>query len=440
MDQAFMKEKKILPLVISMSLPMVISMCVNSLYNIVDSFFVAKLSEDAMTALSLVFPVQNFVNSVAVGFGIGINAVMAIRLGGGDRENSDKAASQGVMLSILHGIILTFVCIFGMPLFLSLFTDNENIINMAVEYSNTAFLFSVIINVEIAFEKIVQAVGKMKVSMFSLICGCITNIVLDPIFIFGVGFIPSMGMKGAALATGIGQIVTLIIYVSYYKLNELPFKIDFKYRHFEKKFLSRIYCIGIPATLNMALPSFLISALNGILSAFSESYVLVLGVYYKLQTFIYLSANGIVQGIRPLVGYNFGAGEHKRVRKIFNTALALSAVIMAVGTVLSWTMPDKLFSLFTTNAETVKIGVNALHAISIGFIVSAVSVTASGALEGLGKGMPSLIISLLRYIIVIIPLAFVLSRFLGADGVWYSFAATEFITAAAAYIIYLRSE
>ena len=169
MDQAFMKEKKILPLVISMSLPMVISMCVNSLYNIVDSFFVAKLSEDAMTALSLVFPVQNFVNSVAVGFGIGINAVMAIRLGGGDKENSDKAASQGVMLSILHGIILTFVCIFGMPLFLSLFTDNENIINMAVEYSNTAFLFSVIINVEIAFEKIVQAVGKMKVSMFSLI-------------------------------------------------------------------------------------------------------------------------------------------------------------------------------------------------------------------------------------------------------------------------------
>ena len=151
MDQAFMKEKKILPLVISMSLPMVISMCVNSLYNIVDSFFVAKLSEDAMTALSLVFPVQNFVNSVAVGFGIGINAVMAIRLGGGDKENSDKAASQGVMLSILHGIILTFVCIFGMPLFLSLFTDNENIINMAVEYSNTAFLFSVIINVEIAF-------------------------------------------------------------------------------------------------------------------------------------------------------------------------------------------------------------------------------------------------------------------------------------------------
>ena len=258
MDQAFMKEKKILPLVISMSLPMVISMCVNSLYNIVDSFFVAKLSEDAMTALSLVFPVQNFVNSVAVGFGIGINAVMAIRLGGGDKENSDKAASQGVMLSILHGIILTFVCIFGMPLFLSLFTDNENIINMAVEYSNTAFLFSVIINVEIAFEKIVQAVGKMKVSMFSLICGCITNIVLDPIFIFGVGFIPSMGMKGAALATGIGQIVTLIIYVSYYKLNELPFKIDFKYRHFEKKFLSRIYCIGIPATLNMALPSFII--------------------------------------------------------------------------------------------------------------------------------------------------------------------------------------
>lgn len=165
----------------------------------------------------------------------------------------------------------------------------------------------------------------------------------------------------------------------------------------------RLYGVGIPATLNMALPSFLISALNGILVTFSESYVLVLGVYYKLQTFIYLSANGIVQGIRPLIGYNLGAGERGRVRKIYQTALILSAAIMAVGTALCWLMPAQLFGLFTANETTISMGVTALHLISLGFIVSAVSVTSSGALEGMGKGTPSLVISLLRYVVVIIP-------------------------------------
>lgn len=198
----------------------------------------------------------------------------------------------------------------------------------------------------------------------------------------------------------------------------------------------RLYSVGISATLNLALPSLLISVLNGILVGFSGTYVLVLGVCYKLQTFIYLTANGIIQGIRPLMGYNYGAGEHERVQKIFRTTLALTAGVMVIGTLLSWMIPKELMGLFTSNEETIQIGAKALRIISLGFVVSAVSVTCSGALEGLGKGRPSFYISLLRYVAVILPSAFLFSRWLGADGVWYGFCFTEFVTAGLAYMIY----
>ena len=196
MDQNFMKEKKILPLVVSMSLPMVISMVVNSLYNIVDSYFVAKISEDAMTALSLVYPVQNLMTAIAVGFGIGMNARIAFCLGAEDKEQADQAAATGMVLSFIHGVMLMLVCIWGMPWFLSLYTKNEAIMDMGLAYANRAFLFSVIIMLGISLEKIFQAVGRMKVSMISMMCGFVTNIVLDPLMIFGIGPFPKMGMAG----------------------------------------------------------------------------------------------------------------------------------------------------------------------------------------------------------------------------------------------------
>lgn len=438
MDQSFMKEKKILPLVLSMSLPMVISMAVNAMYNIVDSFFVAKLSENAMTSLALVYPVQNIITSIGVGIGIGINSTVAYYLGAQDKKMANKATTQGVVMNFIHGLLLTILCTAFMPAFLKMFTNNQNIIDMSLEYANIVFMFSVASTVGITLEKIFQAVGQMKVSMFSMICGFATNIILDPLMIFGIGPFPKMGISGAAYATGIGQVISLLVYIIVYFARTIPVKIERKSLKPDFKLLKRLYGIGIPATLNMALPSFLISALNGILAEFSDKYVLVLGVYYKLQTFIYLSANGIIQGIRPLVGYNYGAGEHKRVDKIYRTTLKLTALIMALGMLLSWIIPSQLIGLFTTNPETIRIGVLALHIISFGFIISAVSVTSSGALEGLGMGNPSLMISLLRYVIVIIPTAFILSRFMGANGVWMSFVIAEFATGIISYFIYQK--
>lgn len=439
MTQTFMREKNILPLVLSMSLPMVISMAVNSLYNIVDSYFVAKLSEDAMTALALVYPVQNLITAIAVGFGVGINASVAFYLGANDQLRADRAASQGVLLSLVHGVLLMVVCIGGMPWFLKMFSSNEAVISMALAYSRRAFAFAVMVTAGIALEKIFQATGRMKVSMISMICGFVTNIALDPLMIFGIGPFPRMEISGAAYATGIGQTVTLLVYLVVYAGDSLSVRISRRHLTRDRKLFMRLYGVGIPATLNMALPSLLISALNGILAGFSQSYVLVLGVYYKLQTFIYLTANGVIQGIRPLVGYNYGAGEMDRVHKIFSVTLKLTAGVMAVGMLLSWIMPHALIGLFTTQESTLQIGVTALHYISFGFIVSAVSITVSGVLEGLGKGMQSLLVSLSRYLVIIIPAAFLLSRVFGAKGVWMAFAVAEFVTAAFAYAVYRKA-
>ena len=439
MNETFMKEKPVLPLMLSMALPMVLSMMVNSLYNIIDSFFVAQISEETMTALSLVYPVQNFINAVGIGFGVGINAVIAFYLGAGDNRKADQAATQGLVLAVIHGVVMTVCCIAMMPAFLGMFTSSETVIELGIRYSVVAFAFTLIIIVGVTFEKIFQAVGNMKTTMISLMCGCITNIVLDPVLIFGYGPFRAMGIEGAALATGIGQALTLAIYLVVYFGR--PIRVHIRRQHIlpGKGMVLKLYSIGIPATLNLALPSLLISALNAILAALSEVYILVLGIYYKLQTFIYLPANGIVQGMRPLIGYNYGAGENKRVSQIYKIVLCMSGIIMVLGTVICLLIPGQLMGLFTHTEATIQAGETALRIIGAGFIVSAVSVTSSGALEGLGKGTPSLLISLCRYVVVIIPVAFLLSRLFGAVGVWNAFWITEAITAIISLFIYRKA-
>lgn len=434
-----MKDRPVLPLVLSMSLPMVLSMLVNALYNIVDSFFVARISEDAMTALSLVFPVQNLINAVTIGFSIGVNAVISYHLGAGERDRASAAAVQGLLLNGLHGLALTGLSIAAMPAFLGLFTAEAALVDLGLRYSNIAFLFSVFIALGMSWEKIFQAEGRMLTSMLCMLSGCVTNIVLDPMLIFGLGPFPALGMEGAALATGVGQAVNLALYIVLARVQPLTVRFRWKDLRPEGALARRLYAVGVPAALTLALPSLLVSALNRVLAAFGQSFVLVLGVYYKLQTFLYMPANGIVQGIRPLVGYNFGAGAHDRVREIYRTGLALAAAIMTLGTALCWAVPGPLMGLFTENAGTIGIGADALRIISLGFIVSTVSVISCGALEGLGKGGPSLLISLLRYAVLIIPAAVLFSRLWGAAGVWHAFWVSEALTAALSYGIFLRS-
>ncbi len=395
MEQTFMKEKKILPLVLSMSMPMVLSMLVNALYNIVDSYFVAKISDEAMTALSLVYPLQLLETAVAVGFGVGINAIAAFYLGAKNDRKANDSVSVGLVLSFVHGILLMAFNLLFAPTFLR---------------------------------------------MFSMICGCVANVILDPLMIFGIGPFPKMGIAGAALATGIGQIIPLVVYLLLYFKLKLPLKVQFRKEMFDKDLCLRIYGVGVPATLNMALPSFMITALNGILSTYGDVYVLVLGIYYKLQTFIYLTANGMVQGIRPIIGYNYGAGEYGRVKKTFFTSLRLIAGIMLAGMIICLVFCGQLMGIFTTSAETIAAGKTAIRIISMGFVVSSVSVTVSGTLEGLGKGSMSLAISLLRYLVAIIPAAYVFGKLLGADGIWNCFWFAETAAAIVAWILWILQQ
>lgn len=342
MNETFMKEKPVFPLLLGMGMPMVLSMLVNSLYNIVDSYFVARISENAMEALSLVFPIQNFINAMAIGFGVGINALIATARGAGKENEARRAATQGVVLSVIHGIILAAACIAIMPWFLGMFTRDQEVIHYGVRYASIAFLFSPIIMAGLAFEKIFQAVGRMKVSMIALLGGCVTNIILDPMLIFGLAFFPKMGIAGAALATGVGQLVSLIVYLAFYFRGPVPVKLEARYKIPGGNTMKKLYGIGIPAILNLALPSVMIFVLNGLLAQYSRSYVVILGIYYKLQTFLYFPASGIIQGMRPVIGYNFGAGERERVGKIYKITLAMAGVIMAAGTVLCLTISNTL--------------------------------------------------------------------------------------------------
>ena len=435
---AVFEEKSVWKVLMKIAPPVMLAQLIQALYNIVDSFFIARISEDAMTALSLVYPVQNLVNAVMIGFGIGINAVISFYLGAQDKEMADRAATQGMLLGTIHGIGFMILGIAVMRPFLQMFTGNAQIVDYGVRYSRIAFLFATALSWQLVFEKTFQAVGRMVESMTCMMSGAVINIILDPVMIFGLGPFPKMGIEGAALSTRIGQSAAALLYLILYIANPLPVKYRKKYLKVDLRLWKKLYVIGIPASLNLALPSLLISVLNVILTGYGEVYVFVLGVYYKLQTFLYLPANGIGQGMRPLLGYNYGAGEHKRVHKIFRDGLILVLVMMTVGTVICLAVPGQLMGLFTANPVTMQAGSVALRVISLGFIASSVSVICSGALEGLGKGVHSLIISLCRYVVVIIPAAFIVSRFMGAVGVWHAFWITEAVTAAISYMVYRK--
>jgi len=271
MNDTFMKEKPIFPLLTSMALPMVVSMLVNALYNIVDSLFVARISEEAMTALSLVYPVQNLINAIAIGFSIGIAALISLHLGAGNKEKADMAATHGMVLSLIHGVVISIVCTAIMPRFLRSFTSDETVIAMGVTYSRVAFMFAVVIMAAMSFEKIFQAVGRMNITMIGLMGGSVCNIILDPLLIFGIGPFPKMGIAGAALATGIGQMVPVIFYLIVYFVSPIPVRLRSGCLKPDAKMALQLYSIGVPAILNLALPSVLITFLNSLLAVCSQS-------------------------------------------------------------------------------------------------------------------------------------------------------------------------
>ena len=291
-NNTFMKTKPVFSLLVSMSVPMMLSMLIQSLYNIVDSIYVSRLGTDALTAVSLAYPLQNAILSVAVGIGVGISSAISIHLGAGNQEKADRAATIGIALTVFHCLLFILAGLFITRPFLSLFTDNPAVLGDSCDYTYIVLCFSFGSLLQIAFEKIFQGIGQMKVTMYLLIVGCVVNIILDPILIFGLLGFPALGVAGAAIATVIGQISAFLLYIVVYLRKPYAIHIRAKHLRFDWKMIRQIYSVGIPSSIMMLLPSVLISILNSILAAFSEVYVAVLGVYFKLQTFIYMPATG----------------------------------------------------------------------------------------------------------------------------------------------------
>lgn len=440
-NQTRMRTKPIFPLLVSMALPMMFSMMIQSLYNIIDSIFVAKLGSDAFTAVSLIFPLQNLVLAVAVGFGVGVNSCIAIATGSQDIKRAENAAMSGILLNILHSVLFILFGIFATRPFLQMFTTNEAILNMGSQYGYIVLCLSFGCLIQVCYEKIFQALGNMNITMIVLSVGAVINIILDPIFIFGYLGFPAMRVAGAAIATVCGQISGLFIYIFYYhkKKDSILLQISLKGFSPRIQIIRQLYTVGIPSSIMIALPSILISSLNSMLVRFSSVHVAVLGIYYKLQTFIYLPSGGIVQGMRPIVGFNYGAGEMDRVKKTLDLSLVFTAAIMLVGTLLSLIIPEQLLLMFNANEETLKIGIPALRIISLGFLISSFGVIYSGAFEALGKGLSSLIISLLRQLVIILPLSGLLIPLIGPTGVWITLPIAESIASAISILLIRRT-
>lgn len=432
----FMLTKPVLPLLISMAVPMMLSMLIQSLYNIVDSIFVSRLGTEALTAVSLVFPIQNIVMSISVGMAIGIGSAISMYLGQKNQAAADKAATIGMCLTVVHCLLFVIFGLLVTKPFLSLFTSDPNTLTWACQYSYIVLCFSSGGLLQISFEKIFQSVGAMLTTMVALTTGCIINIILDPIFIFGLFGVPKLGVAGAAIATVIGQFSSLAIYLVICARKNIGVSINKKSMCFDKAMIRRIYGVGIPSSIMLGLPSVLVTVLNAILIGFSELYVAVLGIYLKLQTFIYMPANGIIQGMRPIVGYNFGAGERERTTGTIRWSMILAASIMAIGTLIALAVPETLLSMFNADETLMSSGVEAIRIISLGFMASTVSVVCSGAFEAFGHGKESLIVSMLRQFSIIIVLGFLLSRIWGVIGIWIAYPVAEFVAAAVAWVLY----
>ena len=438
MNDTFMKERPVLPLLLSMALPNVISMLVNSLYNIVDSLFVAQISEDAMTALSLVYPIQNFANAIAIGFGIGINAMIALYLGAGDRKKAEIAATHGMVLSLLHGVVITVVSIAVMPGFLRRFTTDESLVASGITYSTIVFLFATINMAALAFEKMFQSVGRMKVTMVALVFGCVCNILLDPVLIFGLGPVPAMGIAGAAVATVIGQWVSGIMVILFNLKFNPEVQLHKKYLPLEGKTVAPILTVGIPSIVMNGIGSVMNFGINQILQGFAETATGVFGVYFKLQSFFFMPLFGLNNATISIIAYNYGARKPHRITKTLKISCTAALCIMTVGLLVFQFFPDVLLGLFNPSQAFLEIGRVALRTISWSFPIAAVCIALGASFQALGDGIYSTIVSLCRQLVVLLPAAYLLSLTGQVQRVWLAFPIAEVVSGTVTFICFTR--
>lgn len=425
-------------LLLSMAVPMMISMLVQALYNIVDSIFVSRICEDALTAVSMAFPLQNIIISIAVGFGVGINALLSRALGQKNAERVNQVAVNGLLLALLSYLFVLVAGLLGIRAYMHTQTDIETIVNFGITYLNICILCSFGVFIEITFERFLQATGRTIYSMITQLVGAITNIILDPILIFGLLGFPKMGIAGAAWATVIGQCLGAVVAVI---LNHCKNpEIHLRLRHIRPsgKLMGEITAISIPSIIMSCISSLTCFVMNLILITFSSTAVAVFGVYFKLQSFVFMPVFGLNNGTVPIVAYNFGARRGDRMRQTIKYSICAAVAIMIVGMLMFQSIPDKLLRLFDASEEMLRLGVPALRIISISFPLAGFGIGAGSVFQALGYSVYSMIISLIRQLVVLIPCAYAIGRVTGdVTGVWWAFVIAELVSLTAS-ALYLR--
>lgn len=412
-------------LLVTMSLPMVISMIVQALYNIVDSIFVSRLSEDALTAVSMAFPMQNLMISVAVGTGVGINAMLSRALGEKKFEAANKTAENDIFIEVLGYVLFLLIGIFVTKPFFLAQAGAGDIANMGIEYTRICLLMSFGIFMQIGFERILQSTGRTIFTMITQSTGAIINIILDPILIFGLFGMPKMGVAGAAIATVTGQICAAILAITFNLTKNPDVHICFKGFKPQIIFVKNILSVGIPSIIMSSVGSAMTFGMNKILITFSSTAVAVFGVYFKLNSFVFMPVFGLNNGMVPIVSYNYGAQNKKRLTKTIKLAIMYAVCIMFIGIMLFQFIPDVLLRLFDASDHMLEIGIPALRVISLSFAFAGICIVISSSLQALGHGFLSMMISITRQLIILLPSAYILAKIGGIHAVWWSFNIAE---------------
>ena len=415
-------------LLISMSLPMMISMLVQALYNIVDSIFVSRIDENALTAVSLAFPLQTLMIALGTGTGVGINALLSKSLGEKDFEKADKTAENGVFLALINYVVFCLIGIFlTKPFYLSQ-TRDPQIIEYGVQYLRIVCCCSFGMYAQFVFERLLQSTGKTVYTMITQSLGAVINIVLDPIFIFGYFGVPRMGVAGAAVATVIGQIVagTAACIINLKANTEIHFRI--KGFRPDGKIIGLIYEVGIPSIIMQSIGSVMTYGMNKILLGFSSTAAAVFGVYFKLQSFIFMPVFGLNNGMVPIIAYNYGAGKRERMMKTLKLSILYAVILMLIGFLVFQVMPDSLLGLFDASETMLAIGRPALRIISISFLLAGFSIVCGSMFQALGNGVYSMLVSIARQLIVLLPVAYLLSRTGNIDMVWWAYPIAELVS------------
>lgn len=438
-----MKENKmgVMPvnkLLITMSLPMMASMLVQALYNVVDSIFVSRINEDALTAVSLAFPIQTLMIAVAGGTCVGINAILSKALGEKKQDTVNKTAGSGITLMAVSYVIFLLIGLFGAKAFYLSQTDDAQIVQYGYEYLSVVCCLSFGMFVQFVFDRLLQSTGKTLYIMFTQGTGAIINIILDPILIFGLLGAPRMGVRGAAVATVIGQIVAGVMSFCLNRAKNDEVQLTLQTLRPDKEIVKQIYRVGVPSMVMQAIGSVMTYGMNQILITFTPTATAVFGVYFKLQSFIFMPIFGMNNGLVPILAYNYGAGKRDRFIKALKCGIAYAVALMVVGIVLFQTIPDVLLGLFDASEDMLQIGVAALRAISCSYLFAGFCIVCGTSFQALGRAGYSMIVSIARQLIVLLPAAYLLSLSGNVNYVWWAFPIAELMSLLMTVIFMLR--